>query len=126
METVIKTYMGLFFLMLILTTGISIVKAQNGAENARDFRTQACIQLEDSNYEARTINSLIETASENNYELEIELQNANEGTYIITKSNPATIENTKNINGAVMKLKYYYELPIFTSKTEHFLYGIAR
>jgi len=126
MENVIKAYMGIFFLMLLFITGISIVKAQNNAENARDFRTQVCIQMEDSNYDAKVINSLLELASDNEYELEIKLRNEDNTLFYINKDNLATDDNTKNINGGVLELKYYYELPLFSSRTEHSIYGISR
>ena len=58
MEQVIKTYLGIFLMMLLSTVGIGIVAAEAQICQARNFKSDVVVELENSNYnrESRLMN----------------------------------------------------------------------
>ena len=59
MEQVIKTYLGIFLMMLLSTVGIGIVAAEAQICQARNFKSDVVVELENSNYNREVINACI-------------------------------------------------------------------
>ena len=64
MEQVIKTYLGIFLMMLLSTVGIGIVAAEAQICQARNFKSDVVVELENSNYNREVINACIKQADE--------------------------------------------------------------
>ena len=69
MEQVIKTYLGIFLMMLLSTVGIGIVAAEAQICQARNFKSDVVVELENSNYNREVINACIKQADELGYQL---------------------------------------------------------
>lgn len=126
MELVIKTFMGIFFLLLLLVVGTELIGAFSNAENARDYKNIARVELEDSDYDVKVLNDIIAGAKDMDYELKITLKNRTGNSYVVDAHNPATLSMVADTTGAEIELKYFYNLPLFDLSTEHYLYDVAR
>lgn len=73
METVIKTFVGLFFTMLLLILGIGMIAASVNARNAASFAADCTAQIENSDFSESVIESCGEEAEDRGYKLTVEV-----------------------------------------------------
>ena len=64
MSQVIKSFTGVFFLLLVVLLGTGILSAQMDASNAISYKADLVAELENSNYSAQVINGCIAQAIE--------------------------------------------------------------
>ncbi|MCR5273420.1 MAG: hypothetical protein K6E13_10660 [Lachnospiraceae bacterium] len=125
MELVIKTFLGLFFMLLLMTGGISLISAQTTAENARDFKNMVLTEILDSEYDADTINYYVTMANDMAYDLTVILKNQKGDLYTVDVSNPATVDMTAEVTETYLKVKYLYEIPFIGMTMENSIYSYA-
>ena len=72
MESVIKAYMGLFFILMLAALGVGILSASIDARNADSFAANCVTKIENSNYALPVIEACRQDALSNGYGFEIE------------------------------------------------------
>lgn len=71
MGQVLKTYLGLFFLLIMGLVGIGVVAAGIEVTAARNYHADVISQIECSNFNAGVISACKSQAQERGYQLEI-------------------------------------------------------
>ena len=72
MSTTIKTYVGIFILLLSVFTMAGVMSACIDANNARDFHASVVAEIENSNFAPSVINACKTQAANAGYELLID------------------------------------------------------
>lgn len=123
MEQVIKTYLGIFLMMLLSTVGIGIVAAEAQICQARNFKSDVVVELENSNYNREVINACIKQADELGYQLQVNLYEDSGAVTVCENGNVPPVE--KEVTMAEVILHYAYRMGPFHSKTEHSIRGFG-
>ncbi len=104
MDVIFKAFSGLFFLVVLMITGISLLFSSIGAANADSFATSVAGRIRASYFNSEVIEQCKKEADELDYKLEVSLY---------------TDENTHERYG-VADLAYVYSIPLFgIEKTFH-------
>ena len=111
MGTTIKTYVGLFFYILVLVLGVSI--AGIGAEEtaAQNFHADVIEEIEASNFSPSVIEACMNQAQEAGYELSV---------------NNIVTDADNNVQMAEVTMKYKYVIDVLNITSEQQKRGIAR
>lgn len=113
MSTTIKTYVGIFILMLSLFSMAGVLSACIDAGNARDFHASVVAEIEDSNFAPSVISSCKSQAVSAGYDLIID-----EGRVVRDDDGrPALME---------VILKYEYRVDFFGVLSTQQIRGFAR
>ena len=111
MGQVLKTYLGLFFLLIMGLVGIGVVAAGIEVTAARNYHADVISQVECSNFNAGVISACKNQAGERGYQLEVaELVYDGEG----------------NQRMAEIILSFEYSIPVLNLVSEHEVGGFAR
>jgi len=123
MSQVFKSFMGVFFILLVLFLGTGIVSAQIDVSHALDYKADLVAELENSNYSAQVINGCIAQAAEQGYGISIKTFTEGGGTKVYTT--PSASDTTDVVMAEVV-LTYPYRIGFLNSITEHQVRGYAR
>ena len=111
MGQVLKTYLGLFFLLIMGLVGIGVVSAGIEVTAARNYHADVISEIECSNFNAGVISACKNQAGERGYQLEVaELVYDGEG----------------NQRMAEIILSFEYSIPVLNLVSEHEVRGFAR
>lgn len=111
MGQIMKTYLGIFFLLVTGTVGIGVVTAGIQSANARNYHADVISEIECSNFNDAVIALCRQQAKEAGYELVVK-------TMVY---NPQ--EHTKM---AEVILRYQYAIPALNLVTDHQVRGFAK
>lgn len=111
MGQIIKTYLGLFFLLLMGLVGIGVVTAGVQSAAARNYHADVISEIECSNYNAGVIASCRQQAQDAGYDLKVKTMTYDADGHVMT---------------AEVILGYDYAIPILNLVTEHEVRGFAR
>lgn len=111
MGQVIKSYLGLFFLLLMGLVGIGVVTAGVQSSAARSFHADVISEIECSNFNAGVVTACRQQAQEAGYGLEVKTMNYDDEGHVMT---------------AEVILKYDYAIPVLNLVTDHEVRGFAR
>ena len=67
MSQVIKSFTGVFFMLLVLLLGTGVLSAQMDASNALSYKADLVAELENSNFSPQVLNGCIQQAIDNGY-----------------------------------------------------------
>lgn len=109
MGQVIKTYLGLFFLLLMGLVGIGVVTAGIQSAAARNYHADVINEIECSNFNDGVIAACKQQAKEAGYKLKIK-----------------TMEYDRHVKTAEVILEYDYAIPVLNLVTDHEVRGFAR
>lgn len=123
MSQVIKSFTGVFFLLLVVLLGTGILSAQMDASNAISYKADLVVELENSNYSAQVMNGCIAQAIENGYGICIKTYT--EGGSVCVYTTPSAGDTTDVVMAEVV-LTYPYRIGFLNSVTEHQVRGYAR
>lgn len=99
MEQIIKTYIGLFFLIATIAIGINFIYASIVSRNANNLANDFAYKIRASNMSSKVIAACQEEVASSGGE--------------IKKLNVDIITGKDNKNCGTMTLEYNYRLPIF-------------
>ena len=111
MGQVIKTYLGLFFLLLMGLVGIGVVTAGVQSASARNYHADVISEIECSNFNSGVIDACRQQARDAGYDLNVRTMNYDTEGHVMT---------------AEVILKYNYAIPILNLVTDHEVRGFAR
>ncbi|MCI9527245.1 MAG: hypothetical protein HFH37_10060 [Lachnospiraceae bacterium] len=111
MGQIMKTYLGIFFLLVTGMVGIGVVTAGIQSANARNYHADVISEIECSNFNDAVISSCRQQAKEAGYELVVKTMVYN------------SQEHTKM---AEVILHYEYAIPVLNLVTDHQVRGFAK
>ncbi len=111
MGQVIKTYLGLFFLLLMGLVGIGVVTAGVQSAAARNYHADVISEIECSNFNSGVIDACRQQAQDAGYDLNVRTMNYDAEGHVMT---------------AEVILEYNYAIPILNLVTDHEVRGFAR
>lgn len=105
MESVLKTYLGFFFMMAMLFLGAGILSASLDARNANAYANNYATRIEQSNYASSVINAIkTEALEEHNYVVSVDVRTSTNNTYS---------------HYGLLTLRYNYKIPILGISQTH-------
>ena len=124
MPLIIKSFMGVFFVTLVVFLGIGIINYQTDVNKATSYKQDVIEELQNSNFSPSVMNACILTGAENNYEIKIDvsLKDGSHSTY--TNSRPAAVK--ADVEAAYVTVVYKSRLPFLGVETSNCLRGFAR
>lgn len=123
MEQIIKTYLGIFLILLLTVTGIGIVAAEVEVTRAREFKSDVIIEMENSNYNVNVLNACMEQAGAIGYDLKVTLY-GKDGTSV--DYTPGVTLPDGGITFAEVVLDYSYRTGPFGDLMQHSIRGYGR
>lgn len=123
MEQMIKTYLGIFLIMMMTVIGIGIVSAEVEITRARDFKSDLIVEMENSDYNVNVLNACMKQAKEIGYGLEITLF-GDDGSIVSYQEGGELPEG--GVRLAEIVLSYSYSMGPFSSSRQHSLRGYGR
>lgn len=98
MDVIFKTFAGLFFLMVLMVVGISVLFASLEAADADSFATSAADRIRAAYFDERVIGEVKKEAAENDYVLKV-----------VTFTDEKTHEKF-----GICDVAYEYRIPLFS------------
>jgi hypothetical protein len=129
MKEIFEAFLGLFFLLLLMVGGMSIIGAGIDARNADATKTGYVAELENSNFSASVLKGVLADAAGQGYDLKVDLYHQTpSGTRTMTQgiTTSAGIPNTSDVYMAKLNLSFDYSFSMLNSVTPHELVGYAR
>ena len=111
MGQVLKTYLGLFFLLLMGLVGIGVVAAGMEAAAARSYHADVISEIECSNFNASVVAACQNQAEEEGYGLEVKMM---------------SYDPQGHTRVAEVILHYEYAIPVLNLVTDHQVRGFAK
>ncbi len=134
MKEIFETWLGIFFLTILMVAGLSVVTAGIDARNADAAKTAYTAEIEESNFSAGVIGAVINEANADGYNVELDLYHSNPaggataGDRTVTRNvtEDQQIGDTSDVYMARLQLTFDYSFPMLNAVTEHTLFGYAR
>lgn len=111
MGQIIKTYLGIFFILLMGMVGIGIVTAGVQSSAARNYHADVITEIECSNFNDGVIEACKQQAEAAGYTLKV---------------NTMDYDANGHIKTAEIILVYDYAIPVLNLITDHEVRGFAR
>lgn len=125
MNQVIKTFIGLFFIFFLTFLGIGIVSASIQVLQAKEFKENTILQIENSDFNANVMNQSITQAKENGYAMKITLYKA-DGSFESHENPDVDLAATDVVKMAEVILQYQYKIAFLGIQQNHAVQGYAR
>lgn len=130
MSQIIKGFLGIFFIVLLVVSGLSISVSMLNAANAKTFKANMITEIENSNFNYEVINECLGQGEEQGYEIEMtiyteDIETGERNTENITDGSV----NSADTKGAYMVevlVTYINKMNIFGIQDTHQLRGYAR
>lgn len=123
MSQVFKSFMGVFFILILLLFGMGIISAQMDVSHALDYKSDIVTELENSNYNSDVLNACIRQAADNGYVVQVRTYSTGGASVLYTAPNAA---DTTGVVMAEVTLTYPYTIGFLNSVTNHTVRGYAR
>lgn len=104
MESIIKTYLGFFFMMSMLFLSAGILSASLDARNANAYANNYATRIENSNYSTSVIADIKNAAKAHNYQVSVDVKTSANNTYS---------------HYGLLTLRYTYRIPILGISQTH-------
>ncbi len=102
MDSIFKSFLGVFFLVILSCTGIGLLEASIEARGADSYLSRVVSQVEAGHYSEQVIKAAKSDARARGYELEIELD-----------------ENDRGECCGIARLTYVYRVPLLGLSQSH-------
>lgn len=130
MSQIVKGFLGIFFIVLLAVSGLSISVSMLNASNAKTFKANMITEIENSNFNYDVINDCVSQGEELGYEIQLkifteDIETGERKTESITGSSVSS-ENTKGAYMTEVLVTYVNRMNIFGIEDTHQLRGYAR
>lgn len=125
MSQIMKAFMGVFMVMLLVTTSAGILGAFYQILHAQNTHAVMLDELENSDFAKVIMEACFETAEAEDYRLQMNLYSATEEIQACT-SLAELPESTKDVTMVEVILFYDIEIDFFEIAEEQQLFGYAR
>lgn len=129
MKEIFESWLGIFFLAILMVGGISIINAGIDARNADASKSGYIAEIENSNFSAEVMRSVFAEAESEGYELSIDLYHETlDGQRRVDKgiTSGDAIPDTSDVYMARLHLGFNYSFVLFDVAAHHELIGYAR
>lgn len=111
MESIIKSFFGIFFILLLLTLGVALISSSIEARNADIYLADCVTRLQNSNLAMPVVGECQKEALEEGYRLDVD---------IVSSANDSSRKYAR------LKLAYNYSIPVIGLDREHTLVADIR
>lgn len=111
MGTIAKTMLGVFFLLLVLLTGVQTTMGGTDVTEAQNYHADVVTEIECSNFNPQVIAACIDQAAQEGYELTV---------------TPVMYDESGNLQTAEVILKYRYGIKLLDISEQKSIRGFAR
>lgn len=129
MKSVIQTYLGTFFLFLLIGCSVMNLTAAMNARMADLHKTQYIREMEDSDFAEHTIRKVFEDAKKHKYKIVMQLYQETDGKAFVSER-IQTAEDIPAPQGKTymvrMELTFPYSFPMLNTVIDHTLLGYAK
>lgn len=132
MKQIFETFLGMFFLFLLIVCSMTCLSAAVDARNADKYKTEYIAQMENSDYAQGVVEKVFEDAADQDYEIKMMFYKDVNGA-MSTSPEVSTIEEFHNLVGDTtgtymvrLELTFPYLFPMLEATTHHTLLGYAR
>lgn len=129
MKTIMQTYLGVFFLFLLMGCSMMSLTAAMNARMADLYKTKYVRELEDSDFADYTMRKVFEDAEDRDYKLVMQLYQETDGKVFVSER----IRNTSEIPAPQgktymvrLELTFPYSFPMLNTVIDHTLLGYAK
>lgn len=131
MKEIFEAWLGVFFLALLMVTGLSILSAGIDARNADAAKTGYIAEIENSNFAPSVIAGVLDDAKTGGYDISLDLYHSPERSAsgdLVTRdvTTPEQVGDTSDVYMARVQLGFDYTFPMLDAVTPHTLIGYAR
>lgn len=106
MEAILKSFFGIFFILLLASVGVGLISSSIDARNADLYLANCVTQIQNSNFASSVISECKRNALEEGYVLTV---------------NTASSANDTTKKYARLDLKYNYSIPVIGLERKHTL-----
>lgn len=124
MSVIIKSFMGIFFFVLVVFLGVGIIQYQTEVNQASNYQQDVLKELQNSDFAPTVMNACILTGTKNNYEVRIDVSDKDGSHTTYTKNRLAS--HTPDVVAAYVTVLYKSRLPFLGLETTNSLRGFAR
>lgn len=125
MSQIIKTFMGVFLILLMTVTSIGILTAYMKVLNAQDLQARVVDEIENSDYAASVIRAGYGEAQKAGCGLTVTLYYEGGGTVVLTDASQVP-GNTEDVSMARVELTFPFRVAFLGIEKEHTFTGYAR
>lgn len=124
MSVIIKSFMGIFFFVLVVFLGVGIIQYQTEVNQASNYQQDVLKELQNSDFSPKVMNACILTGTKNNYDVRIDVSSGDGSHTTYTKNHLAS--HTPDVVAAYVTVLYKSRLPFLGLETTNSLRGFAR
>lgn len=124
MPLIIKSFLGVFFFILVVFLGIGMIQYQTDVNRAVYYKQDMMEELQNSNFAPSVINACIAAGKENHYEdsIDVSLKDGSQNTY----TSECMAAKALDVTSAYVTVTYKSRLPFLGLETSNCLRGFAR
>lgn len=124
MSVIIKSFMGVFFFLLVIFSGVGIVGYQMQVNSAAGFKQDVIEELQNSNFAPSVVNACILEGERSQYEVSIDISSSDGTRATYTKDCPAA--DTSDVAAAYVTVRCKSRFPLLGLETSNQFRGFAR
>jgi hypothetical protein len=130
-KEIFETWLGVFFLALLMVTGLSILSAGIDARNADAAKAGYIAEIENSNFAPSVIAGVLDDAKTGGYDVALDLYHSPERSAsgdLVTRdvTTAGEIGDTSDVYMARLRVGFDYTFPMLDVAAPHTLIGYAR
>lgn len=141
MKEVFESFLGIFFLLLLMVTGMSVISASITAKNADANLSAYVAEIEESNFSKSVMEAVFEDAADRGYRMKMILYDEDDTGAMSTRTVEATDVLTRDAQGNYIAsipgstfdcymvqivVSFDYNFSLYNNVTQHTLYRFAR
>lgn len=127
MKSMFETFLGVFFLVLAMVTGMSCISGAIDVRHADEAKVTYIQNIEDSNFSSRVMQQCFDSADKEGYKIDFVVYSDADGTNTVrnvhSKSEVGDISNAYLVR---MTLDFNYSMPLMGIAAPHTLLGYAK
>lgn len=123
MGQVVKSFLGIFFAFLVVTTGITVITMQMQVSEARSFKDSVVASIENSDFNAEVLNSCFTEAGEQGYRMAVTVYGKDGGSL---EFDSAAVTEAHVEEAGKARVFLTYEVNVFGKKFEKSMQGTAK
>lgn len=125
MSQIIKTFLGVFLILLMAVTSIGILTAYMEVLNAQDLQARVVDEIENSDFAPSVIQSGYSEAKKAGCNLSVTLYYESGGTAVLSDASQVP-GNTEDVSMARVELTFPFKVAFLGIEKEHTFTGYAR
>jgi len=122
-KEIFETWLGIFFLTILMVAGVSIVSAGIDARNADASKAAYIAEIEKSDFSSNVIEGVFDEAADDGYDVSLSVYPENAAPRVVTAGH---VGDTSDVYMARVQLDFNYDFGLLDTVIHHQLIGYAR